>query len=65
MPIHQINLFVCEKCGKKDTTCQEVILYDDPVVKLDRPGADEWTYEDIEEDGKTKELLVCPECRKK
>jgi hypothetical protein len=54
MPIHQINLFVCEKCGQKDTSCYEVILYDDPVVSKEG-----WGYGN----GEAQELLLCPTCR--
>ena len=43
MPIHQINLFVCEKCWEKDTTCHDVIMYDDPVVCKDG-----WAYVAVE-----------------
>jgi len=57
MPIHQINLFVCEKCGEKDTTCYDVIMYDDPVVCKEG-----WAYVSVEENGKVKELFMCPCC---
>jgi hypothetical protein len=55
MPIYQINLFVCEKCGEKDTTCYDVIMYDDPVVCKDG-----WAYMAVGENG--KELFMCPCC---
>lgn len=57
MPIHQINLFVCEKCWEKDTTCHDVIMYDDPVVCKDG-----WVYVAVENG---KELLMCPCCQSK
>lgn len=49
MPIIQINVFVCERCGETDITSNEAILYDDPVIV--RTG---WGY-DIN-------TLLCPTC---
>jgi hypothetical protein len=49
MPIHQINLFICEKCDSHDTSCEETLLYDDPVVKKEG-----WAY--------YADMLMCPTC---
>jgi len=49
MPIHQINLFICELCGIYETSCVETGLYDDPVVKKDG-----W--------GHKNDMLLCPIC---
>lgn len=56
MPIYQTNLWVCEACGHKVSTCADVSAYDDPVVTM--PSADRWGF--VTKDG--KELFACPEC---
>ena len=59
MAIYQLNLFVCEICGKIESTTAEVSAYDDPLV--DFPNENEpWGYS-----GQCpNEKLTCPECMK-
>jgi hypothetical protein len=49
MSVYQINLFICDRCDRTESTREEVILYDDPVVVMEG-----WGY--VEND------LLCAEC---
>ncbi len=57
MAIYQTNTWVCEVCGKIESSTKEVFPYDDPVVE---PNDKVWEY--------TREFpnekLACPECLK-
>lgn len=59
MAVYQINVWVCEVCGKTETTSQRTGPYSDPLVEY--PNGIEWP--DVSVDGKEK--LACPECGKK
>lgn len=52
MPIIQINLFICEQCGRSVTTTKQESLYSDPVI-VPPPG---W------ERSAVSDLLLCREC---
>lgn len=54
--IIQTNTWICEKCGKIETTTEEVGMYDDPVVMP--PKGDEETSWYINDEDK----LVCIDC---
>jgi hypothetical protein len=55
MPIYQTNVWVCEDCGRIETTTEEVSPYSDPVVAL---TDQEWQVIGF----MPNERLVCPEC---
>lgn len=54
MAIYQINLFVCDSCGKTDTVLEEPSLYSDPLVS--NIG---WGWHPF--NGDTNQIY-CPEC---
>jgi rubrerythrin len=56
MPVYQINVWVCEVCGKVLSTIKEASPYSDPVVVP--PNYIEWEY--VGEP--PNEKLACPEC---
>lgn len=56
MTIIQTNIWICEDCGKVESTCWETSAYSDPVVSEPRQGWDIRKRDDI---------LVCPECMEK
>lgn len=54
MPIIQINIFVCEKCGKVSKTFDDdILMYSDPVVTT--PNDEYWDYSDDDK-------LLCEKC---
>lgn len=57
--IIQVNIWICEKCGKLETTIDQSDIYSDPIVLP--PNNEKWDY--IEVDG--KELLCCQDCLEK
>lgn len=57
MPVYQNNLWICEVCGRCESTVYETSPYSDPVVAP--PNGEEWEY--VISDG--KELLACPSCQ--
>jgi hypothetical protein len=63
MAAYQLNLFICEICGKMKSHIKEVSLYSDPMVDplFDNPDGNDWEYT-----GEfPNEKLTCPECMKK
>lgn len=59
MPIYQTNVWICEVCGKIESSTEEVFPYADPVVI--EPNGNVWEYtRDY-----PNEKLACPECLKK
>ena len=58
MGIYQINLWVCDWCGKKTTTTRTTTPYSDPVVMIE---GEEWDYIKIND----KIVFACPECLEK
>jgi ribosomal protein L37AE/L43A len=58
MPVVQVNIWICECCGKTVTTSEVTSPYSDPVVAL---TTEEWEF--IGEG--TAEKLACPKCQQK
>jgi hypothetical protein len=56
MAIYQINIFICEDCGKIESTTTKAILYDDPTIDIPRERG--WGYT-------SDNKLRCPECMEK
>lgn len=58
MPIYQINIWICDICGKSYQTSVETMPFSDPIVEY--PTSEKWEYvgKDIDE------KLACPECLK-
>jgi len=57
MPVIQINLWICEVCGKLRTTVEETSIYSDPTVVP--PGGEKWWFVGPDE------KLACPDCLEK
>lgn len=56
MPVHQVNIFICEKCGRvKNETILDIGLYSDPVVSPEGP---EWDYVELDSGC----ILHCDRC---
>ena len=53
MSVFQVNVWVCDVCGKTETTFEETSPYSDPVVIP--PNDKNWDYLD-------DERLACQEC---
>lgn len=56
MPIYQTNVFVCEVCGKVESSTKKVEIFDDPVIVS--PSSEEWDIVRVE----GKERFACPDC---
>ena len=59
MVIVQINMFICELCGKTTFVSSETSLYSDPVVE--QPANEEWDYVEL----KHGQYFACPDCLKR
>lgn len=75
MPIYQTNLWVCELCGKTESTSEEVTMWSDPVVSPPQrdPGNPETQWDVVKVTVRDAHgtathwdhKLACPECAAK
>lgn len=54
MPIYQINMFICEVCGKISTDGSEISMREDHSVVVP-PNNEEWDFNN-------EDNLCCPDC---
>jgi ribosomal protein L40E len=60
MPIIQINVWICEKCGATETTSEATGMYDDPIVHPPKKAGATWDHVEL---GPDKYPLLCPKCQ--
>ena len=57
MPIYQVNLWICERCGEKQSTSRKVFPYEHTPAN---PPEEGWKMLDSNID--ENEPLACPRC---
>jgi len=58
MTIYQTNVWICDGCGRIETTTERVSAYSDPVVAL---PDQEWEW--VKTLDMRYEEFVCPKCQ--